>query len=229
MTPLKLTWKLATPIVVGAYPLHLDGLIGFAMAQEKRQVDLSTSWVESADLDLPLERAINGELDCWKASVLLPVEPGEHSMRYWTRKSDPYDYAARFEAKQLDVKTKFPLKPYGIKFDTARGTFKQMFKFFPVRSVSELSAWCIGDVDRLTELLSPEAGFITYLGPKSRMGFGRIVDFNIEFDADAKDKWLSRVLPWPHYGCVPVEAATKMPYWEPLNRGPAWVNPDLYN
>ena len=229
MTPLKLTWKLATPIVVGAYPLHLDGLIGFAVAQEKRQADLSSAWVKSVDLDLPLEREVRNGLDCWKASVLLPVEPGEHSMRFWTRRSDPYDYAVRLKAGQLDVKTKFPLKPYGIRFDTARGTFKQMFKFFPVRSVSELLAWCVGDMDRLTELLSPEAGFITYLGPKTRMGFGRIVDFTIEVDARAHAKWLNRVLPWPEKGCVSVEAAIKMPYWELSNRGPAWVNPDLYS
>lgn len=229
MTPLRLTWTLATPIVVGAYPLHLDGLIGFALAQEMRQADPLSSWIESVDLELPLEREVRGKLGCWKASVLLPSEPSEHSMRFWTRKSDPYDYAVRLEAGQLDVKTKFPLKPYRMQFDTARGTFKQMFKFFPVRSVTELSAWCVGDLNRLSELLAPEAGYITYLGPKSRMGFGRIVQFDIEVDESAEAKWMSRVLPWPEDGCVPVEAATTMPYWEPLNRGPAWVNPDLYN
>jgi CRISPR type IV-associated protein Csf3 len=228
LTPLRLTWTLATPIVVGAYPLHLDALIAFAMAAEGRQQDLA-SWDDSAKLQLPLELQKQGELECWKASVLTPTQPSEHSMRFWTRKSDAYDYAQRLEAGQLDVKTKFPLKPYGTKFDTVRGTFKQMFKFFPVRSVQQLQAWCVGDEDRIAELLSPESGFITYLGQKSRMGFGRITGFEIAQDQDALEKWKGRVLPWPEKDCVEVEAATQMPYWEVTNRTRAWINPALYD
>ena len=150
-------------------------------------------------------------------------------MRFWTRKSDAYDYADRLEAGQLDVKTKFPLKPYGIKFDTVRGTFKQMFKFFPVRSVTRLQAWCIGDEDRLAELLSPEAGYLTYLGGKARMGHGRITSFDMAHDPVAADKWSNRVLPWSEPSCVEVQAATQMPYWDAANRTRAWINPSLYD
>lgn len=228
MTPIKLTWKLATPIAVSAYPLHLDGLIAYAMAAEGRQNDFA-AWDDNAKLQLPLELATQGALECWKASVLLPTQPGEHSMRFWTRKSDPYDYAARLEAGQLDVKTKFPLKPYGIKFDTVRGTFKQMFKFFPVRNVKELQAWCVGDMDRIAELLAPEAGYVTYLGAKKRMGFGRIIDFQMEQDDSALQQWKGRVLPWAEENCVQVEAATKMPYQDVKNRTTAWINPALFN
>lgn len=228
MSPLKLKWKLATPIVVGAYPLHLDALIAFAMSEEGKRLDFA-SWDDDAKLDLPLERAQQGNLECWKASALLPTQPGEHSMRFWTRRSDPYDYANRMKAGQIDVKTKFPLKPYGIKFDTVRGTFKQMFKFFAVRQVSDLQAWCVGDMDRIAELLAPEAGYITYLGAKSRMGYGRIIDFSIEIDEQASEKWMSRVLPWPAPDCIEVEAAVAPPYWDAKNRTTAWINPDLYN
>jgi CRISPR type IV-associated protein Csf3 len=228
LKPLKLTWTLATPIVVSAYPLHLDALIGFALAAEGQQRDLA-SWDMNAKLNLPLERAQKGELQCWKASALLPTEPGEHSMRFWTCKSDPYDYAKRLEAGQLDVTTKFPLKPYGIVFDQQRGTFKQMFKWTPVRSVKQVLAWCIGDLDRIAELLAPESGFISYLGARTRMGYGRITDFNIEIDESANDSWKSRVLPWEEAGCIEVEAATEPPYWELNNRTRAWINPSIYD
>lgn len=228
MRPLKLTWKLATPIVVSAYPLHLDGLIAYAMSAEGKQTDFA-AWDDHAALNLPLELAVDGELRCWRASALVPTVPGEHSMRFWTRKSDPYDFANRLEAGHLDVKTKFPLKPYGIKFDTVRGTFKQMFKFFPVRSVSEVQAWCVGNMDRIQELLDPNSGYVTYLGSKSRMGFGRIVDFQIEEDDAAREKWISRVMPWHMANTVKVEAATCMPYWDPNNRTDAWIDPSLYN
>lgn len=198
------------------------------MAAEGRQQD-PAAWDDRAELTLPLELAKQGDLTCWKASALTPIQPGEHGMRFWTRKSDPYDYANRLESGQLDVKTKFPLKAYGVKFDTQRGTFKQMFKFFPVRSVKELQAWCVGDEDRIAELLSPESGFITYLGQKTRMGYGRITRFDIAHDEDALEKWKGRVLPWPEQDCIEVEAATKMPYWDVSNRTRAWVNPALYD
>ena len=228
MKPLKLTWKLASPIVVSAYPLHLDALVAFAMAEEGRQQDPS-GWDMNAVLELPIERAQRDNLECWKSSALLPVEPGEHSMRFWTKKSDPYDYAARLIAGQLDVKTKLPLKPYGIKFDQVRGQFKQMYKWLPVRSVKEVQAWCVGDEDRLIELLAPQAGYITYLGAKTRMGYGRIIDFNCEADEAASENWMRRVLPWEEEGCVQVEAATQPPYWDINNRRAAWLHPDIYN
>ena len=227
-TPLRLTWQLASPIVVSAYPLHLDALVAFAVAEEKAR---QTAGVQdlAATLVLPLESEHRDGKSCVKASALLPLEPGEHSMRMWTRKSDAYDYAARIEAGHFDVKTKFPLKPHGLKFDTQRGTFKQMFKFFAVRHVRTVQAWCIGDMDRLTELLAPEAGFITYLGAKSRMGYGRVLEFDIQHDEAAADHWQRRVLPWPSVNTVEVEAAASLPYWEVKNRGVAYVDPELFS
>lgn len=229
MKPLLLTWRLATPIVVSAYPLHLDGLIAFAMSEEGKRIDFA-AWDDKAQLDLPLERATEGDKSCWKASALVPIEPGEHSLRFWTRKSDLYHYAQAIDEGAVALgRTKLPLKPYALKFDTQRGIFKQMFKFFPVRRVKELQAWCVGDEDRLIELLSPESGYITYLGSKRRMGFGRIVDFAISDCPEANELWTRRVMPWPIDGTVEVEAASSMPYHEVNNRGPAWLSPELFN
>ena len=227
-TPLRLTWQLASPIVVGAYPLHLDALVAFALAQEMAQNNGGVQDL-TATLKLPLDQEIREGKTCVKASALLPTESGEHSMRMWTRKSDPYDYAARLEAGQFAVKTKFPLKPHGIKFDTQRGTFKQMFKFFAVRHVRTVQAWCVGDMDRLAELLAPEAGLITYLGAKTRMGYGRVLEFDIQHDEMAREIWAKRVLPWPVPNGVEIEAASSLPYWEVKNRGVAYVDPALFS
>ncbi len=227
-TPLRLTWQLASPITVGAYPLHLDALVAFALAQDTAQRENSVQDF-NATLDLPLGIETRDGKQCVKASAVLPTEPGEHSMRMWTRKSDPYDYAVRLQAGQFDVRTKFPLKPHGIKFDTQRGTFKQMFKFFAVRQVRTVQAWCVGDMDRLAELLAPEAGLITYLGAKSRMGYGRITDFDIQHDEAAHQNWTKRILPWPTPNGIEVEAASALPYWEVKNRGLAYVDPSLFD
>lgn len=227
-TPLRLTWQLASPIVIGAYPLHLDALVAFALAQETAQTHGGVQDF-AATLNLPLAHEIRDGKTCVMASALLPVEPGEHSMRMWTRKSDPYEYAARIEAGHLSSRTRFPLKPYALKFDTQRGTFKQMFKFFAVRHVRTVQAWCVGDMDRLTELLAPEAGLITYLGAKTRMGYGRVLEFDIAYDEMANECWTKRILPWSTPNSVQIEAASSLPYWEIKNRGVAYVDPALFD
>lgn len=228
MIPLRLTWTLATQMVVSPNPLHLDALIGAAMASEGRLRD-AAAWDERAPLDLPLARESRDGLECWKASALIANQPGEQGLRFWTLRNNINDFAKRLEAGQIESGAKFPLKPYAQKFDTVRGGFKQSFKFFPVRDVRQLQAWCVGDIDRLAELLSPEAGHITYLGAKKRMGFGRIVDFQIEPDEQALENWKLRVLPWSEDDCVKVQAATKMPYSDVANQAEAWVNPLLFN
>ena len=104
-----------------------------------------------------------------------------------------------------------------------------MFKFYPVREIQTLQAWCVGDFDEVAELLDPDNGFITYLGSKTRMGHGRIRSFNIKEDDDALEKWQMRVMPWECDGYVPMEAAVRPPYWDVNNRQKAWVSPELFN
>ncbi|WP_420213420.1 type IV CRISPR-associated protein Csf3 (plasmid) [Burkholderia aenigmatica] len=233
MVPLKLTWTLATPMVAGAHPLHLDALIAFAITEEglralgKDARDHRTLF-EFAQSPLPLEREQRGDAWCWKASAITPDgDPGPHSMRFWTRKTDAYDMARRIESGQIEGRYRFPLKPYAYKVDTVRGLFKQQFKFFPVRQVARLQAWCIGDEDRLLDLLAPESGYVTHLGGKGRMGYGRIASFHIERDSDASERWKRRVLPWPHDGAELVRMATRPPYWAIETRADAYVCPDL--
>lgn len=230
MRALKLTWQLATPMVAGAFPVHLDALLVYATAQQNRAIapnDLA-SWDESRDMDLPLEREVRGDQWCWKASALVPEKTHGHSLRFWTRPSDPYDYAQRLQGGEFTTKTKFPLKPYSLVFDQQRGLFKNMFKFYPVRDIKTVHAWCVGDEDRILELLSPEAGYVTYLGAKSRMGHGRIISFEMT-DAENEEVgfWAKRVLPWQEVGAVSLMAAVHPPYWNPQARQVAWADPTI--
>jgi CRISPR type IV-associated protein Csf3 len=225
---IRITWELATPIVAGGYPLHLDALVAYAVAKEGMQAN-PEKWQPNAILDLPLQAQRNGDVVCYQASALIPSTPGEHGMRFWTRRTNTQAYAGAVEDGQVRSKSKFPLKPYGMKIDTVRGTFKQMFKFYPVRQVRTLQAWCIGDLDRLAELLQPESGLINYIGAKGRMGHGRVMNFDIQSDDSAVEKWTQRVLPWPKDGYIPVQAAAAPPYWDVSNRTDAWIHPDLFN
>jgi len=237
LKPLRITWRLASPMVAARLPLHLDALIGYAVAEEAMRSGLT----DSAQIDervraLPLALELRGDSACWQASAVMPV-PGQaplNSMRSWTRKTDPYDYTRRIEGRQLDIRaTRGPatkpieLQPFALKIDMQRGPMKQMFKHFPVRFVQEVQAYCVGDEDRIVELLDPQAGYITALGAKRRMGFGRIIGFDIQHDTAAKELWQSRVLPWPHDGAIPVVAATQGAYWDAANSTHAYLHPSV--
>lgn len=228
MQPLRLEWTLATPMVAGAHPLHLDALAAYAVTERSLRDGMVTQG-RIADLanELPLQRASQLGTWCWKASALT-LEGGQHSMRYWTRKTDTDDVARRIEAGQIDGRYKFPLKPYAIKVDTVRGLFKQQFKFYPVRQIAKAVAWCVGDPDELGELLDPAAGLVTALGAKSRMGHGRIASLEITIDERANDLWQRRVMPWPVEGGAPVRMAVRPPYWQVENVVDAYVNPSVF-
>lgn len=249
MKPLRLTWTLQSPMVVSAHPLHLDALVAYAMFEEALRNadadaddnivgrgDVSRTLGNLASQPLPLGRAVDStspeETWCWQASAILPLgAQGPHSTRFWTRKTDPYDYSRRVAAGAVEGRFRLGeqkgAKPYAYVVDTQRGIFKQQYKFFPMRHVTQVQAWCIGDEDQLVHLLSPETGYVTHLGGKARMGFGRIGDFTIEYDSEAEALWQRRVLPWAHDGAVQVEMAVRPPYWAIDTRGPAWVQPDL--
>lgn len=227
LKPLRLRWTLATPMVVGAHPLHLDALVAFAMTEValRNSPVANPSFAELAK-DLPLGRAEEGALWCWQASAL-SVDTASHAMRYWTRKTDTDDYSARVAAGQIEGRFKFPLKAFAYKIDTQRGLFKQQFKFFPVKQVHTVTAWCIGDEELLGNLLDPNAGLVTHLGGKARMGMGKIASFEIVHDEEAHHRWTRRVLPWPHEESVPVRMAVRPPYWDIANISDAYVNPSI--
>ncbi|MFP3637827.1 type IV CRISPR-associated protein Csf3 [Paraburkholderia sp. SIMBA_054] len=234
LEPLKLTWQLASPIVVGAHPLHLDSLVAWAQTQEalaamsvEEAAASKANIRELATRPLPLGREERDGKWVWQASAVRSSGPSTHAIRYWTRKTDLYDHASRVEAGQIDGRFSLPLKPHSHspKLDTVRGPFKQQFKFYPVKSVSTVEAWCIGDKERLLELLVTH---VTHVGAKGRMGHGAVVRCDIEHDPHAVHRWQERVLPWPHEGAESLQLAVHPPYWAPEHLGPAWARPELF-
>lgn len=227
MRPLRLTWRLATPMAGGPFPLHLDSLVACAVTEEAlREGTVSNNGIRSLARDLPLEKDERNGTWCWKASAITGRTQA-HALRLWTRKTDPYEFAEMAANGQLDGKLNLQ-KPNAHKIDTARGLMKQHFQFVPVRHVEEVTAWCVGDPDRLLELLSPETGYIIALGARVRSGFGKIANFAIEDDERANELWARRVLPWSDAGLVPICAAHHPPYWAAENRTvQSWVAPDL--
>lgn len=250
--PLRITWGLTSPLVTSGNPIHLDALVAYAKTQQalaelafsgSADEPMSDRMVRDLAADLPLAKARQGDDWVWQASAVLAL-PGavtSRGMRFWTRKTDPYDIANRTELGQFEslaerdrrlagkvIKPKKPLKPYAGKVDLERGMTKNMYKFFPVNSIRQVQAWCIGDPDELHALLAPESGYLTHIGPRKRSGHGAIDAFEIVEDDSARELWAQRVLPWPHEGAVEMNLASRPPYWAAENRGVCYVQPSVF-
>lgn len=224
MKPLRCEWELSTDVVGMTLPLHLDSLVAYAQTEEHlRTQDLDVMGAELRELaaELPLRKHSNNGDWCWMASALIPSQQAGHSMRMWTRKTDVYDYAHRVEAQQINVR--FQSKPYEARINTNSGLMKNCFQFIPARTIRKFTAYCIGDPDRLLELLSPESGYINHLGARGRSGFGRIKCFEIVEDEAASIHWSQRILPWPQDGFEPIYAANKPPYWAAENKVMSYI------
>lgn len=237
MKPLRVRWRLTSPIATGGYPIHLDALIAYAQTELALRMAAMTGHgleapIRSLGDRLPLESETRDGQTVWKASALIPTETAElgHGMRFWTRKTDPFDYTDRFSKGHLMLRgVPGQLKPNALKIDTQRGLLKNGYKFYSVKQVTELEAWCIGDEEALRELLDPECGSpIQSIGARGRSGLGTIESFLLEQDPSANERWQQRVLPWPHEGAVQAEMATRPPYWDQMNKTVAYVNPAIF-
>jgi len=244
MQPLKLTW---TVVEMGepAHPIHLDALVSYAMSRDEirrgRAKPEMTERELSDSLVLPLERAKRVRAWCWKASVLIPDQVWATGMRLWTRKVDPVSITNEVRQGSVELgdraylqenhgaeRSRATLKPYAGKIDTVRGELKQYYKFVPTRNVSALTAWCVGDEDALTHLLDPHTGYITHIGPRIRLGLGRVLSFSIVPDESAATRWQLRASPWAYDNAVEMPLAVHPPYWAPENQVKAWIDPALF-
>lgn len=246
MKPLRLTWWLASPVATTGHPLHLDALVAYAMTEKRlRDATFDSSpgvreqTIRSLADELPLEREVREGEWVWKASAMVPDKSAitAHGMRMWTRKTDVNDFAHRVGANQIgggergrefDESGALKLKRFALKIDTSRGILKNQFKFFPVKTIEKLQAWCVGDEEELTSLLHPDAGFIQNIGARGRSGLGVVTRFEIAQDPLASTLWERRVTPWPYHGAAPLQLATRPPYWEIKNRRAAYCDPAIF-
>lgn len=232
MDPLKVTFELGTPMVPSAYPIHLDALVAYAITAKALAAggDLDgVQKVRSLADALPFASETRDGKKVWQASALIQESVSVSGIRMWTRKTDPYDYAARMANGDIKSRTKMDeMKPYALKIDTQRGILKNAFQFYPVKMVNKAVAWCIGDIDELENLLQPESGWLTHIGARGRVGHGLVQRVTIEPDPLAQQNWKLRVLPWQESDeYYPIQAAFQPPYWAAENRTQAYCHGNL--
>lgn len=232
MDPLRVTFSLTTPMVQSAFPIHLDALIAYAVtakALAQGGEGRGSEKLRALASNLPLGSETREGKTVWQASALMSEIVSDAGIRMWTRKTNPYDYAERIANGDIKSRTKVDdMKPYALKIDTQRGILKNSFQFYPVRMVHQVVAWCMGDIDELEDLLHPEAGWLTHIGARGRVGHGLVSSVKIEHDPLALENWKLRVLPWQESAeYCQIQAAFQPPYWAPEHREQAFCPANL--
>lgn len=213
--PLRIDWSIATPWCPPALGLHLDGLIGYAVVQEAERDGRQFASHDELLADLPFAKHEAGNDWCWKASLLQPVTVRGSERVYMTAKTASQPMAeAMVDGKITGRKIK--------SIDTARGQFKNDAFWYTIEHIDQIQAWCIGDPERITELLS----LITHIGKRSRLDHGRValreqsdddeggLAFSVVEDPRAEELWQRRYMPDPVADYVPVHGRMRPPYWQ---------------
>jgi CRISPR type IV-associated protein Csf3 len=202
MKPLKIVFRLGAPVVVPEYPIHLDALIA-RMAVERAAFDLS------AQEALPLARHETGNGWVWKASW---VEFSGITQRWLSESIRRYDAWGRARDHARGVLDRFK------KLNPGTGPDKAYQFFTPMMAASEAHAYCVGDIQAVSELLQN----LKYLGKLHRLGYGRITAVEILEDERAMEFWRYRTMPESVPGYVLVWSCLRPPYWERRNCTESW-------
>lgn len=210
-TPLKIRWRFARPMIARQHEIHLDALLARA-----RVIEAQEDW--SVQHDLPLERAQVGDAWCFKASALVFDSMESVRLTHMTRRTDIHRIS-------LDGEPGGPLNLRQAKINLGSGTLKGYSWFQHTQWVNEARAWCVGDRERVTELLAR----ITSIGKLGRNSFGLIKDWDVdEAEPDEHNHWLYRALPGEFSSSAFVSQADSLgidyaqsmgrwlpPYWSP--------------
>lgn len=214
LIPLRIEWRLDTPWCPPSQGLHFDGLIGFALKQEAEEQGREFSDFQELLVDLPFAKHDTPSGWVWKASLVRPTHVRGTERRYMTAKTASQELARR------TVEGGILGRPLS-KVDTVRGAFKNDAFWYTLEHTVALQAYCVGDPERLLPLLDR----ITHVGKRTRMDHGRValkerndsqeagLDFLVEEDPAALEKWKHRAMPEPMEGYVPFASRLLPPYW----------------
>lgn len=235
--PLSVTFELAGAWVPPSYPMHLDGLLAYVITQ-RELADMETPPANEAELialaenpdAMPLARFFRDGQWVWMASALIVQNARSHESTFFTSRVDTTALAVKVghgavQFGRLDPSRK--MAPLAGNIDTTRGTFRGRLETFPTEQGKNggliLKAWCLGDVERIEELLTDEFA-PTHLGKHRASGYGRIRRVTVAPDDAAHERWMDRVRPWAlSEDDIPVQAACRAPYWHAGQRGAAWM------
>lgn len=215
MEPLRIDIHLSTPMIKHERLLHFDALLANLAAEAGRSNGVP--W-EKAIQELPLEKEKReGGNWVWKASAFKATSIYQN-MRAMVRRTSVEDI-------ERDRNIESVLKMKEIKINLRSGHDRNYFWYIGLSTVPLAQAWCIGDKERIIELMSG----LNTIGKLKRNGHGRVDRVDVVSDKDANDLWVNRVMPWEIPGSVPIIAASQAPYFAPANQKVCYARPEIYS
>lgn len=249
MEPLRITIFLRTPVVEAEAARNLDSLLAWCMVEEARTKGPEPDY-DAIHEALPLERAEGEGGWVWKASQLIEGGRYQTNARWLSRKFWSEGYAEMYESGRMIVSGQKGLgvptdrltavpsdKPRrdgkymvqtGAKagqIDTSRNHTKNAGFFYSVAGMHRLTAFAVGDRERIEHLLNTYA---THVGKRRRLGHGEVRHIQVERDPSGAILWSQRVMPWKiHETDIPCESPLRPPYWRRERAVAAWKPRDL--
>lgn len=177
MQPFRVRISLKTPMVEPRRPIYLDGLLsGLRVAQDE-----TVHW-EKTQHDLPLERFETGAGWCFKASAFQVKRLSSPMPWMLTGRINLVKAAEDRASGLLKLRAAMP--------NTSGGPFKSS-KFSIDLIRAELTAWGVGDVDAVRELLSK----CDQVGGRRSGAHGQVDSISVEAVDEGDCKWFLRSLP----------------------------------
>lgn len=180
---LVVTFRLRSHTVLPERPIHLDGVIAYAMVTAAARAGHPNPLETQSEL--PLEKAVadNGEW-VWKASVVHLIQQGGIQWHHHVRSFEPHVWAADRERCRWQGKT--------TRANDATGHQKAYVFNTPLVFAPMAKAWCVGDRDGIQSLLTSE---VHHLGRNGRVGCGWIDSIEVEeATSDEAEHWRRRCL-----------------------------------
>ncbi|MBE7156971.1 MAG: hypothetical protein INR62_00800 [Rhodospirillales bacterium] len=208
MQPFVVRWRLATPMVVPERPLHLDALLASARVDShlRRGCPLEDALTQQENLPLAKADTPDGSW-VWKASQLLFAPASPPANVQMTRRLD-------METMSADRERVFTSRRQSVKMGT--GPFRNYDLRFPVQWQSEVTAYGVGEVESVHQLLET----IHSLGRLRRNGWGKVAVLSVEPSSpQAAEYWKRRTLPASFSSQAlsthqPAQGTCRPPYWD---------------
>ena len=204
MTPLRIEIDLVGPVERPARPIHLDSLIANLMVMRDMPNETDVATIRAHIETLPLGRVDVGGDWVWQASTLAFDWTTPPMQEFATR-------AIRPDAIADTLKTGL-ITNFGVDtaIDTARGQLKSATYAHEFQWARGAVAYCIGDRETLTDLLSG----LESVGARRRLGNGRVSALRVVEDVRARDLWMRRYLPQGAGVGRMVEGAYRLPLFD---------------
>lgn len=225
--PLKITFKLVSPMVEESFPIHLDSLIAWCHVNESKKSlnDFSAddNFYEKCLENLPLAKDESG---VWQASKLFfklrGNRIGANTRRFIVRKTETRQIALNREWKAENIPSNFSQKPKfaGDSLNETSGGLRNFQLYYNVKDISEAVCFCIGNPLEIERLLN---GNLIGIGKSVNKGHGKIASISVEVDDSALEHWKLRAMPYEIEGYIPAQITVKPPYFDKKNQVIAWL------